>query len=207
MSKQKAPLLTFPHGTDGTERVLLHSCCAPCSSAIIECMLNHGIRPTIFYCNPNIFPLEEYTHRLTEIKEFANKLNIPFVEDEYDHEAWLNHIRGLEQEPERGKRCLLCFKYRLKRAAQYARDHEFRLFTTTLASSRWKSLAQINEAGLWATSQIESPTPPLFWEQNWRKGGLQERRNELLRLYNFYNQQYCGCEFSMQQNNTQTIEK
>lgn len=208
MSKTKSPLLTFPTGTDGTEGVLLHSCCAPCSSAILECMLAHGISPTIFYCNPNIYPRAEYDHRLNEIKAFAAKQNIPFVEDEYDHEAWLSYVAGHEQEPERGRRCLLCFKYRLQRAARYALSHGFRLFTTTLASSRWKSLTQINEAGLWAASlsQTDSPTPPVFWEQNWRKGGLQERRNELLRFYNFYNQQYCGCEFSMRATTANTQE-
>ena len=86
-----------------------------------------------------------------------------------------------------------CFKMRLLQTARYALEHGFTTFTTTLASSRWKSLEQINEAGRWASEQVEGVT---FWEQNWRKGGLQERRNQLLKEYGFYNQQYCGCEFS-----------
>ena len=101
----------------------------------------------------------------------------------------------MEQEPERGGRCLRCFKLRLLETARYAHEHGFSVITTTLASSRWKSLEQINEAGQYATASYPDVT---YWEQNWRKGGLQERRNQLLKEYDFYNQQYCGCEFSMQ---------
>jgi predicted adenine nucleotide alpha hydrolase (AANH) superfamily ATPase len=99
----------------------------------------------------------------------------------------------LEGEPERGSRCLQCFSYRLKATALQAKELGLVYFTTTLASSRWKSLEQITEAGLRAQTTVEGT---VFWAQNWRKGGLQERRNQLLREYNFYNQQYCGCEFS-----------
>ena len=97
--------------------------------------------------------------------------------------------------PERGSRCLKCFTLRLTETARYASEHGFSVFTTTLASSRWKSLEQINEAGRRAAALYPGT---LFWEQNWRKGGLQDRRNQLLKEYDFYNQQYCGCEFSMQ---------
>ena len=103
-------------------------------------------------------------------------------------------MHGLEDQPERGSRCLECFTLRLTETARYASGHGFSLFTTTLASSRWKSLDQINQAGRRAAALYPGT---LFWEQNWRKGGLQERRNQLLREYAFYNQQYCGCEFSM----------
>ena len=102
-------------------------------------------------------------------------------------------LAGLEGEPERGARCLRCFTLRLTETARYAYEHGFTLFTTTLASSRWKSLEQINEAGRLAASRYPGT---MFWEQNWRKGGLQDRRNQLLKEYGFYNQQYCGCEFS-----------
>ena len=92
-------------------------------------------------------------------------------------------------------RHLKCFTLRLTETARYASEHGFSVFTTTLASSRWKSLEQINEAGRRAAALYPGT---LFWEQNWRKGGLQDRRNQLLKEYDFYNQQYCGCEFSMQ---------
>lgn len=175
------------------DKVLLHSCCAPCSSAIIECMVANGIRPTIYYYNPNIYPLEEYETRKAEAKRFVTSQGLLFVDADYDYDGWKEGVCGLENEPERGKRCLQCFKMRLLQTARYALEHGFTTFTTTLASSRWKSLEQINEAGRWASEQVEGVT---FWEQNWRKGGLQERRNQLLKEYGFYNQQYCGCEFS-----------
>ncbi len=180
---------------DNATRVLLHSCCAPCSSAIIECMLANGIRPTVFYCNPNIYPAEEYEIRKREAIRFVTSQGLDFVDADYNHTRWLCDVAGLENEPERGRRCLRCFTLRLEATAAYAAGHGFRLFTTTLASSRWKSLDQINEAGKIAASHHPGT---VFWEQNWRKGGLQERRNQLLKEYGFYNQLYCGCEFSMQ---------
>lgn len=179
---------------DKEDKVLLHSCCAPCSSAIIECLVANGIHPTVYYYNPNIYPLAEYETRKAEAKRFVSSQGLSFVDADYDYDGWKRSVCGLEKEPERGKRCLQCFKLRLLQTARYAAAYGFTTFTTTLASSRWKSLEQINEAGRWAASQVEGVS---FWEQNWRKGGLQERRNQLLKEYNFYNQQYCGCEFSL----------
>ena len=179
---------------DGEKRVLLHSCCAPCSSAIIECLLANDIRPTLFYYNPNIYPQEEYEIRKDEAIRYTRSLGLDFVDGDYDYRQWRRSMQGLENEPERGSRCLQCLTHRLTETAHYASEHGFTLFTTTLASSRWKSLDQINEAGRRAAALY--PTT-IFWEQNWRKGGLQDRRNQLLKEYGFYNQQYCGCEFSM----------
>ena len=243
----------------GEKTVLLHTCCAPCSSAIIEAMMQNGITPVIYYCNPNIYPQEEYEIRKNECTRYAQSLGLEIVDADYDHENWLAEMKGLENEPERGGRCLKCFKLRLLRTAQYARQRGIRVITTTLASSRWKSLDQINEAGRWAvdvsrlgvetvppddrpgrfsaaplasarcSEDIEAATAPdpngrersacpigavdvsrlgvetvppddrqvIWWDQNWRKGGLQERRNQILKEYDFYNQLYCGCEFSM----------
>lgn len=189
----------------GETRVLLHTCCAPCSSAIIEALLQNGITPVIYYCNPNIYPREEYEIRKNECTRYAQSLGLEIVDDDYDHESWLQEMAGLENEPERGGRCLKCFKMRLLRTARYAGLRGIKVITTTLASSRWKSLDQINEAGQWACDavrqRVENEIPPenevIWWNQNWRKGGLQERRLEIIRQYGFYNQQYCGCEFSM----------
>lgn len=178
-----------------SSRILLHCCCAPCSSAILEWMLAHSVRPTLFYCNPNIYPFEEYQIRKNEITRYAEKLGLDIIDDDYDHDAWLCGVKGLEQEPERGGRCLQCFKMRLLRTAQKAVELGLPEFTTTLASSRWKSLDQINAAGRWASEQVDMRA--VFNEKNWRKGGLQERRNQLLKEIGFYNQLYCGCEFSM----------
>ena len=121
-------------------------------------------------------------------------------EDEYDHEAWLSIATGLEDLPERGARCVKCFRYRLFRAAAWASAHGLRVMTSSLASSRWKNVDQVNNAGEWACSLINETFPdsePLvWWSQNWRKGGLQPRRGEIIREQGFYNQTFCGCEFS-----------
>ncbi len=178
------------------KEILLHCCCAPCSSAILEWMLNNGVRPTLFYFNPNIFPEEEYLIRKTECVRYARQLGLRIIDGDYDHDAWRCGIRGMEEEPERGGRCLLCFKQRLLQAALKAKELGLPEFTTTLASSRWKSLDQINEAGRWAEAQVGGGVR--FDDRNWRKGGLQQRRNELLRENGFYNQLYCGCEFSLE---------
>ena len=187
----------------GETTVLLHTCCAPCSSAIIEALMKEGITPVIYYCNPNIYPYEEYESRKNECTRYAQALGLEIVDADYDHENWLEAVKGMENEPERGGRCLKCFKLRLLRTALYAKERGIRVITTTLASSRWKSLDQINEAGSWAVGQVEDKTIPpddrsvIWWDRNWRKGGLQERRLQILKEYDFYNQLYCGCEFSM----------
>ena len=188
----------------GEKTVLLHACCAPCSSAIIEALMQNDITPVIYYCNPNIYPLEEYEIRKNECTRYAQSLGLEIVDADYDHENWLEAVKGLENEQERGSRCLKCFKLRLLRTAQYASERGIKVITTTLASSRWKSLDQINEAGLWACQQLavrRSSAAPhnevIWWDQNWRKGGLQERRLQIIKEYDFYNQLYCGCEFSI----------
>lgn len=192
----------------GETTVLLHTCCAPCSSAIIEALMQNGITPIIYYCNSNIYPQEEYEIRKNECTRYAQALGLEIVDADYDHDNWLEQMAGLENEPERGGRCLKCFKLRLLRTAEYARSRGIKVITTTLASSRWKSLDQINEAGQWACQKVVDDSrlgvevlPPenevIWWGHNWKKGGLQERRLQIIKEYEFYNQQYCGCEFSM----------
>ena len=214
MSKQ--PAIIIP---EGCSKVLLHACCAPCSSAIVEWLLAHRIEPVIYYYNPNIYPFEEYEIRKNESKRHAESLGIQWIDGdkptpalpkgketngwETQHEAWRQAVCGLENEPERGKRCEACFYHRLFYTARLAQEMDIPYFATTLASSRWKNLDQVNAAGLKAAEMVNKypkdsivHEPVTFWAQNWRKDGLQERRNELLKEYRFYNQQYCGCEFS-----------
>ncbi len=207
-----------------TDRVLVHACCAPCSGAILEWFVGQGVRPTVFFSNANIYPFAEYELRRGELLRYAAQLGqkatgsnqeaassrqeatdggqgpgsqepkgLVVIDDVYDHEAWRCAVRGLECEPERGQRCLQCFRFRLERAARYAHEHGFNVLTTTLASSRWKDLEQVDAAGSYACSLF----PGLrWWGRNWRKGGLQERRSAIIREQNFYNQTWCGCEFS-----------
>ena len=233
MKYSSTELLDFPELPEGTdlrdERILLHCCCAPCSSAILEWMVGKGLRPGIFFSNSNIVPADEYEARREELKRYAASLGLETVDDEYDHASWLEAVKGLENEPERGSRCTECFRYRLLRAARYASRHGYTLLTTTLASSRWKNLAQVNAAGEWAVAMVGgladsvgvegsvgdggagsdaeagSDVAPAagkagnklrWWGRNWRKGGLQERRNCLIREFGMYNQNWCGCEFS-----------
>ena len=198
MAKQAAIIVP-----EGCKRVLLHACCAPCSSAIVEWLLAHEIEPVIYYYNPNIYPLEEYEIRKNESKRHAEALGVRWIEGdgigvgvgyEESHEQWRHDICGLENEPERGKRCERCFYMRLLASAKKAKELGIPFFATTLASSRWKNLEQVNTAGEEAANEANDVR---FWAQNWRKDGLQDRRNELLKEYQFYNQQYCGCEFSI----------
>ena len=217
----------------GARDILLHACCAPCSGAVLECLRDSGIRPVVFFSNSNIAPREEYELRLSELRRYGEVMGVEVVADEYDHDAWLAAVRGLEREPERGARCAACFRFRLARAARYAASRDLSVVATTLASSRWKDLHQVNAAGLDACGRVDpcktvaarglvnggDPTVRLggmsaqrevlqgsspaaanvvFWAQNWRKGGLQPRRNEIIREQGFYNQTWCGCEFSRQ---------
>lgn len=179
-------------------KILLHCCCAPCSSAILECMLHNGLDVTVFFSNSNIVSPLEYERRKQEIIRYCESLGVPCVDDDYNHCSWLSEVAcGHEDEPERGARCLKCFEYRLLRSAEYACRHGFALLTTSLASSRWKSLEQVDEAGRKAVAAVDPDGGHLmWWNMNWRKGGLQPRRNELVRELKFYNQSYCGCEFS-----------
>ena len=181
---------------DGLKQVLLHACCAPCSSAIVEWLVAHDIEPVIYYYNPNIYPEQEYLIRKQESQRHADSLGIRWIDGDYNHENWQQCVQGLENEPERGKRCAICFYHRLLATAKMAQQEGIEWFATTLASSRWKNLEQINLAGERAAAEIGNIR---FWAQNWRKDGLQERRNELLKQYGFYNQQYCGCEYSFRQ--------
>ena len=144
------------------DKVLLHSCCAPCSSAIIECLLANGIRPTVFYYNPNIYPQTEYEIRKSEAIRYVQGLGLDFIDGDYDYSFWRTSMQGMEDEPERGGRCLKCFNLRLAETARYASKHGFTLLTATLASSRWKSLDQINEAGRRAAALYPGTT---FWKQ------------------------------------------
>lgn len=172
--------------------ILLHACCAPCSAAVLEWLLKNAMTPTVFFYNPNIAPLAEYEKRKVELVRHCQRLGVAFIDGDYDHEDWLEATKGLENEPERGHRCDVCFYLRLKEATRKCVELSIPVFTTTLASSRWKSLEQVNAAGLKAADE----EGVRYWDKNWRKDGLQERRGILLKTYGFYNQTWCGCEYS-----------
>lgn len=180
-----------------TKRVFLHACCAPCSGAILECLLASNLEPMVYFFNPNIYPEAEYERRKAELVRLAEKLSVPFLDGDYNTGAWHKAVEGLEGEPERGGRCTICFRVRLNETARQAALHSYSVFTTTLASSRWKNMQQIAVAGHTAAAAYPGL---MYWEQNWRKGGLSERRSELVREMAFYNQTYCGCVYSLRGN-------
>jgi predicted adenine nucleotide alpha hydrolase (AANH) superfamily ATPase len=183
--------LVSPHGA---KKLLLHTCCAPCAVAIVEILVQNRLTPTLFFYNPNIDNRAEYDKRLNEAHKIALLYNVELVEADYNHTDGIALTAGMENEPEQGQRCRLCFQIRLTETAQYAQANDFDCFATSLASSRWKNIEQVNDAGQNAAAQIDNVT---FWNYNWRKNGLQNRRRQLIQQLDLYNQSYCGCEYSL----------
>ena len=179
-------------------KLLLHSCCAPCAGEIMEAVAASGIDTTIYFYNPNIHPKEEYEIRKDENIRFAEKLGFDFIDADYDKDNWFERIKGLENEPERGKRCTVCFDMRFERTALYAHENNFKIFATTLGISRWKDLEQINNSGLKAAKRYNGLG---FWDFNWRKLGGSSRMLEISKKEKFYKQEYCGCVYSLRDTN------
>ena len=179
-------------------KLLLHSCCAPCAGEIMEAVAASGIDTTIYFYNPNIHPKEEYEIRKDENIRFAEKLGFDFIDADYDKDNWFERIKGLENEPERGKRCTVCFDMRFERTALYAHENNFKIFATTLGISRWKNLEQINNSGLKAAKRYNGLD---FWNFNWRKQGGSSRMLEISKKEKFYKQEYCGCVYSLRDTN------
>ena len=180
------------------KKVLLHSCCAPCAGEIMENMQRSGIDLTIFFYNPNIHPREEYEIRKNENIRFAKKLNIPFIDADYNRDNWFSRVKGLEWEPEKGKRCSMCFDMRFERTALYAKEHGFSVFTSSLGLSRWKDMNQINQSGIRAAHRYPGL---MYWTYNWRKEGGSQRMYDIAKREEFYKQEYCGCVYSLRDTN------
>ncbi len=179
-------------------RVLMHSCCAPCAGDLMERMKVSGIDVTIFFYNPNIHPRKEYLIRKEENIRFAEKLGIPFVDADYDVQNWFKRAKGMEWEPERGIRCTACFDMRFERTALHAYENGFTTITSSLGISRWKNMDQINDCGIRAASHYEGID---YWTYNWRKEGGAARMYEIAKREEFYKQEYCGCIFSLRDSN------
>jgi predicted adenine nucleotide alpha hydrolase (AANH) superfamily ATPase len=197
--KSPAPLAT----PDGSQQILLHSCCAPCAGPIMADIQAAGISLTILFYNPNIHPQAEYELRKEENIRYAKELGLPFIDLDYDKDEWFTRVRGLEWEPERGERCTACFDMRFERSALYAVEHGFTVFTSTLGISRWKDMAQINACGHRAASRY--PKQLHYWDYNWRKGGGSQRMIEIAKEKQFYQQEYCGCVYSLRDTNLHRV--
>lgn len=176
-------------------RLLLHSCCAPCSSYVLEYLAEY-FDITVYYYNPNIAPREEYRRRVTEqqqlIRKIKTKYPILFVEGPVEHEKFYEYIRGLEHIREGGERCVRCFEMRLTETAKYARENTFDFFTTTLSISPLKNAAILNEIGI----AIGKEYGVAYLPSDFKKKNGYKRSVELSDLYGLYRQDYCGCEFS-----------
>ncbi len=180
---------------EGAE-LLLHTCCAPCSSAVLERLANF-FKITIFYYNPNITNKDEYDKRVLEVKkfisEFKTKYPISFIEGKYDPASFFSISNGLENEPERGRRCYKCYKLRLEETARVASSLGYRNFCTTLTLSPYKNSNWLNEIG----SELDKKYESNYLYSDFKKKNGYKRSIELSHEYNLYRQDYCGCIFSL----------
>ena len=173
-------------------KLLLHSCCAPCSSYVIE-YLSKYFDITILYYNPNISPEEEYEKRKEEQLKFIKKFdNIKFMDCDYDNELYNKSIKGLENEPEKGGRCNVCFKLRLDKTARSAKENNFEYFCTTLTVSPYKNAVLINEIG----NELSNKYNINYLYSDFKKNEGYKRSIELSKKYDLYRQDYCGCIYS-----------
>jgi len=183
-------------GLDGPKKLLIHSCCAPCSSYVLE-YLSDYFYITVLYYNPNIFPKSEYLYRIEEQKKLINALNtkypIEFVGTDYEPERFYSRIRGLENEKEGGKRCTVCYRLRLEEAAVKASESGFDYYTTTLSISPLKDAKRLNDIGV----ELGEKYGVNYLISDFKKKNGYKRSVELSKEYGLYRQDYCGCVYSM----------
>jgi len=188
-------------GLDGKRpELLLHACCAPCSSYVLE-YLSRYFNITLYFYNPNMDTVDEYRKRADELNRLAHEMQLPntvnIVIEEYDHEAFSEISEGLENEPERGKRCLKCYELRLRKAARYMKcQGGYDFFATTLTLSPLKNADAINVIG----NTIEKETGVTYLESDFKKKNGYLRSIELSEEYGLYRQNYCGCKYSKRGN-------
>ncbi len=183
---------------EGTPSLLLHSCCAPCSSYVLEYLSNY-FKITIFYYNPNITDKKEYEKRVTELKrllkELKGKNEIHFIEGAYEPDRFFEMAKGLEEEKEGGSRCIKCYYMRLEEAAKEAKKRKFDYFTTTLSVSPYKKAEKLNEIGKILSDQYKVN----YLYSDFKKKNGYKRSIELSKEYHLYRQDYCGCIYSKQE--------
>lgn len=173
-------------------RLLLHACCAPCSSSVVE-RLQDDYDLTVFYDNPNIHPEEEYRIRRDEIIRWCEKFELPLIVNDYDPQQWHQFVKGFEREPERGERCTLCYRLRLIHTAKRAKQDGYDLFTTVLSISPHKDAVRINRLG----NELAADVGIDFYQANFKKQGGFQRSLEISKEQGFYRQNYCGCQYSL----------
>lgn len=193
--KELEKLISNLQKEERVPRLLLHSCCAPCSSYVLE-YLSDYFEITVLYYNPNIFPENEYTKRILEqqmlIQDMEVKHPISFLAGAYDREKFYEIARGLEHLREGGERCFKCYELRLEEAARVAKEGEFDYFTTTLSISPLKNAEKLNQIG----TKVGERYGVSYLQSDFKKKNGYKRSIELSKIYGLYRQDYCGCEFS-----------
>ncbi len=181
-------------------RLLLHSCCAPCSSAVLEYLSQH-LAITVFYFNPNIFPEEEFLHRIAEQKRLISELpcknTVEFIDHGWQSERFYAAVKGLEHIPEGGERCFACYRLRLEETAMLAAEMGFDFFTTTLSVSPYKNADKLNEIG----EELAEKYGVKHLPSDFKKKDGYKRSIQLSAEYSLYRQDYCGCVFSQKERN------
>ena len=191
---------------EAVPKLLLHSCCGPCSTYCIQ-TLSEYFSVTVYYFNPNIYPPKEYACRAAEqkrfIEQFPVKHPVSFVEGPFEPKEFYDYIRGYEKEPEGGERCFLCYRLRLEKTAEYAKQNQFDYFTTTLSISPLKNAAKLNEIG----GELAVKYDILYLFSDFKKKEGYKKSTEISREYGMYRQYYCGCVFSKEQRDREIAQK
>ncbi|MFA5061870.1 MAG: epoxyqueuosine reductase QueH [Patescibacteria group bacterium] len=176
-----------------TLKFLLHTCCAPCSIAIID-ELKNKFALTVFFYNPNIFPFAEYEKRKAEVVRVCQEWGVPMIDMDYEADKWHKEVaEGLEMEAEGESRCALCFRFRLAKTAEYAKKNGFHYFSSSLTSGRNKPAEVINSIGKVFGKHYKVK----FYDVDWKKDGRQEKAKKMVEERGIYRQNYCGCESSI----------
>ena len=193
----------FLHNLDSKPKLLLHACCAPCSSHTIT-VLKDYFKITIFYSNDNIYPFSEYKHRLDEIERFASEISsdIDVIYDEYESNDYYNAVKGLEKLGEKSERCYQCYKLRMRKTALKALELGYDYFTTTLSISPYKVERWINEIGY----ELERELGIKYLYSNFKKEEGYKHSIKMSEEYHLYRQDYCGCVFSKEERRIQIEE-
>lgn len=185
--------------------LLLHACCAPCSSYVLE-YLSKYFKITVYYYNPNIYPEREYLRRINELKKFLSEYKtineVQFYEEEYDPLEYYRAIKGTENLGEKSIRCYKCYNFRMSKAAEFASKNNFDYFTTTLSISPHKNAKWINEIG----EALENSYNVKYLYSDFKKKNGYKRSLELSKKYNLYRQDYCGCTYSKSERSYNKIE-
>jgi len=178
------------------KKLLIHICCATCAANVLK-ELSQNYEVTAFYYNPNIYPDSEYKIRMDEIKKFCAKKKIFFIEEKPDQERWFTLTKGHEQDPERGKRCTICYNMRLEKTAQYAKENDFDIFGTDLSISPHKDAIRLNKIG----QELEQQYSVKYLVADFKKQDGFKKAMDMSKKHSFYRQNYCGCIFSMKARN------